>query len=282
MHARILAVAVIPLAAVALGGSPATRVYRDAEFGFVVTYPKTFQAARFRYFNRATVEGTAFGDVPHLKWYARYPQPRLPADGVVVLVVHAAGGPPPLLPVSGHDSKLPLARASFRPDLGPRSLFALFVRNGWNMSIRLRFGEHASQADRDSVWKMVQSLHMRPLRTGETTGDASYLVADQATSYPIDSVTKIGAAFLVHAPHGFYALAQQSPDCELTVSLPVAFSCPDGRRWDRMGRPLWSGASQNDALFFAPTDVAGDGHVLVSEHVRLSANTDEIESQLWG
>jgi hypothetical protein len=150
------------------------------------------------------------------------------------------------------------------------------------MFVRVRIGAHASAADRDALWKMVRSIRRRGLRPGETTGEAPYVVAEQADSYPVGSVTKVGGAFLVHAPHGFYALAQAYGSCDLTFTLPVAFSCPDGRQWDRVGRPLWANALPTDALWFAPTDVAGDGHVLVAEHSLEGANADDVERQLWG
>lgn len=283
MHMRLAGLAVTALAAVAFAASPATRVYRDARFGFIVTYPKSFRVVRYDYFERASVDGTAFGDVAHPERYARYPFPNPVGRGVVMLVEHIAGGPPPIYPVAGHDSTLPLARASFSPDIKPRSLYTFFVGNGWSLSVRLGIGRYAAKADTDALWKMVRSIRMVPLRTGETTGDAHYLVAGQAASYAIVSVTKVGSAFLVHAPGGFYALAQQQrPRCDLTFTLPVAFSCPDGRRWDRMGRPQRSGTSPNDALLFAPTDVAHDGHVLVAQAYLEGANTDDVEKQLWG
>jgi hypothetical protein len=275
---------VAALGFVALGGSPAARVYRDATFGFVVTYPRTFRVTPFDYPGPdQSLAGAAFGNVPHPERLVRRPQATLGDGAVVLLIEHSAGGPAPLFPASGHDTKLPPARASFRPLPGTRFADAFFVGNGWNLHASVWIGLHASTADRDAVWRMVRSLHMRPLRPGETTGEAPYLVAGQASSYPIVSVTKVGAVFLVRAPHGFYAVAQQYPSCELTFTLPVAFSCPDGRRWDRMGRPLWSNASPNDALWFAPTVVAGDGHVLVAKNAEIGgAIADDVERQVWG
>ena len=265
VRTRVLTLTVVSLAAVAFGGSPGTRVYRDAKFGFVAAYPKSWGAARYDYFSRVSVEGVAFGNVPHLKLYAHYPPPALPATGVVVLVQHTTGGPPPFFRVSGHDSKLPLTRGRFRPGSPPLSVNTLFVGNGWSIGVGILFGARVSRSDRDAAWKLAFSIRMRALRSGETTGDVSYLVAGRAASYRVGSVTKVGKAFLVSAPHGFYALAELTPDCELAFTRPVAFSCPDGRQWDRMGRPLWSGASPSDALLFAPTDVAHDGHVLVAK-----------------
>ena len=282
---RLVAIVVAALGLVAFGGSPAARVYRDASFGFIVTYPKTFRVAPVDYTTRPPNQsrsGAAFGNVPHPERLVHGSPSTLGDRAVVLLVEHGAGGPPLLLPASGHDTKLPLARASFRPIPGTRLVDAFFVGNGWNLTARIWIGPRASTADRHAVWKMVRSLHMRPLRSGEMTGEAPYVVAGQADSIPIASVTKVGGSLLVHAPHGFYALAVQYQSCEVTFTLPVAFSCPDGRRWDRMGRPLWSNASLNDALSFAPTVAAGDGHVLVAKNAEVSANPADVERQVWG
>jgi hypothetical protein len=282
---RPVAILVAALGLVAFGGSPAARVYRDASFGFLVTYPKTFHVAPFDYPNPdQSLAGAAFGNVPHPDRLVHGDPSTLGDRAVVLLVEHSAGGPPPVFPASGRDSKLPPARASFRPLPGTRLVSVFFVGNGWNLTARVLIGPHAGKADRDTVWRMVRSLRMRPLRLGETTGEAPYVVARQARSYPIVSVTKVGAVFLVHAPHGFYAVAQQLPSCELMFTLPVAFSCPDGRHWDRVGRPLWSNASPNDALWFAPTVVAADGHVLVAKNAEIGGGTlaDDVERQVWG
>ena len=280
-----LVVVAFAAVAVAFGGSPATRVYRDARYGFVLTYPKTFRVVPFSQvshpYPNQTLEGAAFGNVRRPERSAFNPEAKVAPREAVLLVEHSAGGPPPVFPVSGHDTALPLTRAGFRPDPSPESEFAPLVGNGWNLWVSVRIGAHAAKADRGAAWRMVRSLRMRPLRPGETTGEASYLVMDRTDTYPVGSVTKVGAVFLVHAPHGFYAMRGDS-SCDLTFTLPVAFSCPDGRRWDRVGRPLWTGASGQDALSFAPTAVAGDGHVLVAENAVTGGNVDDIERQLWG
>ena len=65
-------------------------------------------------------------------------------------------------------------------------------------------------------------------------------------------------------------------------TLPIGFSCVNDRHWDRMGRPLWSNASLNDALPFAPTVVAGDGHVLIARNAEVGIDPAEVERQVWG
>ena len=285
MTTRLVAIVVAAFGFVASGGSPATRVYRDTSFGFVVTYPKTFHVVPIDYTTRPpnqSLSGAAFGNVPHPERLVHGPPSTLGDRAVVLLVEHSAGGPPLLLPAAGHDTGLPLARTSFRPRPGTRLAAATFVGNGWNLSATVWIGRHAGKADRDAVWRMVRSLHMRPLRPGETTGEAPYLVADQAGSYPVASVTKVGGAFLIHAPHGFYALSVQNQSCEVMVTPPIAFSCLNGRHWDRMGRPLWSNASLNDALPFAPTVVARDGHVLVARNAEVRSDPADVERQVWG
>jgi len=275
---RLAAVAFTALAGLVFVGSPATRVYRDPVYGFVMRYPKTFRVESFVHANpNQTLAGAAFGTVRDPARFAS-PDAKPPPRAVVLLVEHSAGGPPPVYPVAGQDTKLPLNRAAFRPE-GPGALVALVVGNGWNLWLRVWLGPHAPRADRDAVWRMVGSFRMRALRPGETTGEAQYLVEGQAAAYPVGSVTTFGSVFLVHAPHGFYSLRAS---CDLSVTLPVAFSCPDGRHWDRMGRPLWAGATGQDALPFAPTAVAGDGHVLVAEYAETGGNVDELERQLWG
>ena len=198
MTTRLVAIVVAALGFVASGGSPATRVYRDTSFGFVVTYPKTFHVVPIDYTTRPpnqSLSGAAFGNVPHPERLVHGPPSTLGDRAVVLLVEHSAGGPPPLLPASGHDTGLPLARTSLRPGPGTRLAAASFVGNGWSLTAGVWIGRHAGKADRDAVWRMVRSLHMRPLRPGETTGEAPYLVADQADSYPSPRSRKSAGPF---------------------------------------------------------------------------------------
>jgi len=78
---RVAALALAALAGLGFAGSPATRVYRDPQYGFVVPHPKTFHVEPFVDANpNQTLAGAAFGTLRD--------------------------------PVSGRDTKLPLTRAT--------------------------------------------------------------------------------------------------------------------------------------------------------------------------
>src|SRR5207302_10153348 len=90
-------VAVAAAAAVALagfgfgGGGGGKGVYRDPNYGFVVSYPSTFRAAAFDYPNpNQSIAGAAFGNVPHPERLVHGDPSGLPDRAVVLVVRHSA------------------------------------------------------------------------------------------------------------------------------------------------------------------------------------------------
>lgn len=300
----LLVVAVLLLGACGSGASRASRnpsggVYRDSAFGFRLAYPAGLHArAVSRNYPMLSFKGVAVtnllarqtpttADIPALS--------KLPSDAAVFLLEHMDGGPVPAL--DRLEAHFPLRAAAFGTIRGVKLPEGeswrehAFSANGWDLLADVYFGPSASQADRAAIWKVVSSLRFKSLRTGQRTGDGGFLVLKKAVSYPVGSVERVSAnTYLVRARRGYYGIGglawtNATPfPCPLRFERPkFEFACKNGpRRWDRMGRPLWKGASRRDFLGVLPAvKVDQDGHVLFSPD-ETAFGTRALKRQLWG
>jgi hypothetical protein len=254
--------------------------YRNAEFGFRLSYPNGFRAfathrnytmVSFQYY----VVTNAVADRKSIAPYSG-DLSKLPPRSAVFLIERVNGGPMPAL--SEPETHFPLRASSFKHIRGvslPGGASwceSPVWANGWNLDAHVYFGPRASKADRAAIWRVFSSLRFKSLRTGQRTGEGRFLVLRKQSSYPIGFVKRMDAnTFLVRAPHGFYGiggLAYASPShfpCRVRfVRSEFEFVCVNGsRRWDRIGRPLWKGASWRDNLgVLVAVKVGQDGHVL--------------------
>jgi hypothetical protein len=218
---------------------------------------------------------------------------RLPSTAAVLEAMHTEGSDvsSPGWSISAPDPRLPLSRKDFksrsRPAFNGTYLRRAMWLNGWTVDATVIFGPRASTADKRAIWKTVASLSAPRLHAGQKLANR-FIVGKITRAYPVRSVTPIGRAFLIHAPHGFYSVAM-SPfsgyGCKRGPQVrrsPLSFSCPDGRRWDRMGRALWSHAKFESRLGLVPTTINHDGHVLVANGSHWSGFEDQLERQVWG
>jgi hypothetical protein len=224
-----------------------------------------------------------------------------PRDGVALRIFHFEGGPfhdydteEAAFPLALDDFTLDEApgsgpgfgsRSDARPTGLPRPLELSFGANGWAFSARAWIGPDASTPDRAQLERVVGSLRFPPLQEGSVVAFERFDVMGRAEEYPVPSATKILRAdgfYLVHAPGGFYALRG---GCQHDSGFVVVkfdrrtfeFSCPDGRRWNRIGAPLEPG---DEPLRVLPAKVAHDGHVLVARGVYTYASR-QLRARFW-
>jgi hypothetical protein len=304
----ILLAAALLLSSCAGGGSgaepkssagTANRVYRSSDFGFHFSYPAGLRAHDFHRdytmvsFRGAVVTNEAAGR-NFVDAYAGALS-KLPPRSAVLSIRHTDGGPMPWL--EEREAHFPLRASSFAPvrhvtiPRGASWRERGFAANGWNLVADVYFAPLASQSDRVAIWRVVSSLRFRALRSGQRTGEGRFLVLKEKDDYPIGSVDRMSAnEFLVRAPHGFYGLGGMA--MSMPSKFPCAirfertkfeFACGNGsKRWDRMGRPLWKGASNRDFLGVLPAVKVGqDGHVLFSAN-ESAFGWRPLERQLWG
>lgn len=303
----ILLAAALLLSSCAGGGSgaepkssagTANRVYRSSDFGFHFSYPAGLRAHDFHRdytmvsFKGAVVTNEAVGrdfvdaNAPDLS--------KLPPRSVLLLIQHWEGGPIPS--PDEQEARFPLRASSFAPlhrvnlPAGASWREHPFSANGWNFVADVYFGPQAGRSDRTAIWRIVSSLRFRSLRTGQRTGHG-FRVLKKKDSYPVGYVGRLSAnRFLIRAPHGFYGLGGMA--MSMPSKFPCAirferakfeFACGNGsKRWDRMGRPLWKGASNRDFLGVLPAIKVGqDGHVLFSPN-ESAFGWRPLERQLWG
>jgi hypothetical protein len=280
--------------------------YRNSSFGFRFEYPLAFQKCDSeRDYEMFTEKwfavanpGTDPGDVA--------PSSRdlsaLPVTAAAFFIVDQEGGP--YILGNRPETHFPLRAASFRPERsaalakGASWLSLPLEANGWSLSADVYFGPKASSADRATVWRIVSSLRFRSLRTGQVTGNDSFLVLKKASSYPVGYVHRLGArklrvqAYLVRARHGFYGIGGLAMGNRGDFPCPMRFdrsrfefACANGpRRWNRVGRPLWTGANYHDYLgVLIDVKVGQDGHVLFSPSVTAAvAGASALEKKYWG
>jgi hypothetical protein len=132
----------------------------------------------------------------------------------------------PRLPLIESDF-IRLGYQPFKGDYCRRSLWL----NGWALQATIAFGRRASPSDKQAVWRTVASLQLPALRVGEITGQ-DFVVAELASAYPIGSVTRVGSAFLIHAPYGFYAVSSHP----FSTLSPNGEDCRQGLRVRRARR----------------------------------------------
>ena len=267
--------------------------FQDPYVHFRVSFPSRFTALPVSEQGRVFMTGVVVSNTPLDLTRAQGKPWKLPPNTVVFALTHTAGGPSitPTLSASKADPRLPLSQKDFRPVSWPPFRGAYLWRsmwlNGWAMRATVVIGPRATPSDKEAIWRTIASLQLPPLHPGETTGNG-FVVGQRTSAYPIRSITRIGSAFLIHAPHGFYAVSIRpfsGYGCKRGLRFsrsPLSFSCPDGRRWDRMGRALWSYANLNSGLGLAPTTINYDGHVLVSNGTTVGGTQDELEQQVWG
>jgi hypothetical protein len=276
-----------------------TIVYRNSDFGLSLARPPGFPARAFHLdygmvsFRGAVVTNAIAGHRA-IAPYSRNLS-KLPARSVVFLLEHRDGGPGPALEIP--EAHFPLRAAAFGSIRGVTLPNAAswrqygFSANGWGLLADVYFGPRASRSDRAAIWHIVSSLRFKSLRTGQRTGDAPFLVLKKAESYPVGAVERMSAnAFLVRAPRGFYgigglayALPSKFP-CRIRFErAKFEFVCANGsRRWDRMGRPLWKGASWRDNLgVLVAVKVGQDGHVLFCS-CEAGFGSPSLERKYWG
>jgi hypothetical protein len=275
-----------------------TRVYRNAPFGFRFDYPRAFSARAFhRDYGMISLDGAVVtnasargsGIAPYTPALSK-----LPARSVVFLVQQLNGGPAPAL--EEKEAHFPLRTASFAPVRGvtlPKGASWReygFSANGWNLVADVYFGARASKADRVATWRIVSSLRFKSLRTGQLTA-SRFQVLKMERRYSVGSVERLnGDDFLVRAPHGFYGIGGLAWTNASPVPCPIRFerakfefACANGsRHWNRVGRPLWKGASFRDYLgVLVAVKVGQDGHVLFSPNM-VGSGSPALERKYWG
>jgi hypothetical protein len=174
------------------------------------------------------------------------------------------------------------------------------IANGSPWSVAAWFGPKASREDKETVWRIVESLRFPPQRTGTMSG--GFYVLDDASRYPVNSVVRFAGKpfpekssyvppfYLVHAPGGFYAVSWEpkfEPKCSMQFDRPrFQFYCADARgRWDRMGRVIEgprSDAQYNDLLALGQAKIGRDGQVLVGDWSSLARTSYlRYERRFW-
>jgi hypothetical protein len=279
-------------------GGPGAHTYRNSYFGFRFEYPSGFRARAVQRnytmvsFKRFVVTNAAAGTRSVAPYAGDLS--KLPARSVVFLIEHMDGGPGPAL--DQPEAHFPLRSTSFAPVRGvslPKGASWRehgFSANGWNLGADVYFGARASRADRAAVWRIVSSLRFESLRTGQRAGNG-FLVLKRASSYPVGFVGRRGSnVFLIRARHGFYGISGMAWKAPSHFPCPLRFeragfqfTCANGtRRWDRIGRPLWKGASFRDYLgVLVAVKVGQDGHVLFS-CVEVGSGSPALERRYWG
>ena len=277
-------------------GGRKEHVYRDSTVGFSLDYPVAFHAHAFgRHVvmvgeTGVLVTNPGAGSIDYEKVVAV-----LTDKAVLFELKRRIGGPPPALDVP--EAHFPLRASSFASasdqatlPKGAVSRSYSFSANGWDLTAEVYIGPIASQADRAAIWRVVSSLRFQSLHTGQRAG-SGFLVLKKAESYAVRSVEPVNAnAFLVRAPHGFYGIGGLAMGLPSVFPCPLSFeqakfefACTDGSsRWDRMGRPLWKGASDSDYLGVLPAVKVGqDGHVLFYSS-EAAFGDRKLERKYWG
>jgi hypothetical protein len=297
---KACALAVLALSLGSCGKHEKTATYRDARYGWTITYPASM--------TRHVVDDSQ----PLVSWhgvlvanssrvraedgvYFR----RFPPDGAAFTLTSMAGGPAPDL--SPPEARFPLSRDDFEPVRGappPVPLFHGMIANGEPWQVIVWFGPKASSSDKERIWKIVESIDFPPQRPGTTSGH--FYVLGDASRYPPGSVVKfpgkqsaddssyVPAFYLVHAPKGMYAVGW-TPTFERTCNMGVdrkrmTFFCSAGRgRWNRVGDALQSPGSDelpDDVLWLGQAKVGRDGQVLVGNWTE-PGNYGAEERRFW-
>ncbi len=295
--------------ALMLNRSPGTathsRPYRyvNPRSGWSLTVPATFHLQQFDP-TRLAVSGASVSNFATDAFPAGTGLAALrdfPADGVLFMLWRSEDG---LAFVNTHDdTPLPLSVASYHeidPYVGgaePHPHFRSIVEGGGWFASAVWVGPEASVGDRRAIEGIVRSIRFPPLRPFTASPEATAIVLDRASAYPVGSVTAIPPSelqqandfdgldffdaheglYLVCGPHGFYAvpMTAQSPrhdgtSCHVIADpATVTFRCANGAEWNRFVRAVHRPAFNDEVhgfwLFVSPATISWNGLVMVGE-----------------
>lgn len=274
--------------------------YRNARFGWTVSYPPSFNATPVDVQRFVGLNGVVISNFDGVSAHEGLTFRRFPADGVAFALLNRGGGPAP--DTTPPEARFPLLRNGFTLPQGiekaaPEVLTRGIVANGTEFGVQVWFGRNSSDASQEAIWNIVRSVRFPPQRTGTMSG--AFYVLDDPSHYPVNSVVRVDGKpssyvapfYLVHAPGGFYALSWQprfEPKCKMRFDRPhLQFYCAAARgRWDRMGRVLEGPESDlqySDSLNVGQVKIGRDGQVLVGYNSTLSGGNSlsRYERRLW-
>ena len=282
----MLKAAVVAVMAISLGSCSThekAATYRDKQYGWTISYPASM-THRVIEDNKSLVSwhGVLVANSARARPTEGVYFRRFPPDGAAFALVSMGGGPAPDL--SPPEARFPLSRDDFKPIRGappPTPLFHGMIANGEPWQAVVWFGPKASSSDKDTIWKIVESIKFPPQRRGTTSGE--FYVLGEASNYPVGSATKfrgkesadyssdVPAFYLVHAPKGMYAVgwpANFESTCHMGFDRqPMTFFCSTHRgQWNRMGdaiQPPVADQLPGDALWLGQAKIGRDGQVLV-------------------
>jgi hypothetical protein len=290
------------------GSAPAeqSRTYADPLTGWTIDVPAGLHVERIEVTeNRREAEGAVLASfalpTPAVEWASAFP-----ADGVALEIARVSPYPSPDL--AQPEERFPLRLRELRragwpsgSPAGTKAREGSFSANGWPMRARAWIGPEASAADRKALRQAVLSLRFPGLEEATAIG-SGFLVLGEASAYPVGSVTRFDSDhppalgglpfYVVHAPHGFYALAhvfpqvRPIPPCEVRFQpARFTFACPDiGARWDRIGRVLANPDPRryvDTPLALLVAKIGQDGHLLVTDGI-MSLPDRRHERSFWG
>jgi hypothetical protein len=280
-----------------------TTEYRDPEAGWTISYPSSMSRSVI---NELQFHGILHGVLVTNSERVRRSEDlffrRFPPDAVAFSLVYWPGAGPPNL--SPPEQRFPISRTSFTSERGappPAPLLHRMIANGSPWTVAVWFGPKASEADKDEIWRTVESIHFPPQRPGTMSGE--FYVLGPASRYPVGAVVKfpgkqprdrsspyIPAFYLVHAPGGMYAVGWP-PEFERKCHMGFdrkrsAFFCATRRGWwGRMGQPLQSPVAAlipDDSLMLGRAKIGRDGQVLVGYWIGLGGpQFKQYERRFW-
>lgn len=279
-----------------------TATYRDAQYGWTVSYPASMKRHVVDdYRALLSWHGVLIANSGQVRIKDGVYFRRFPPDGAAFALVIGGGGPAPDL--SPPEARFPLSRNAFEPVAGgpqPTPLIHGLIANGEPWSVVVWFGPKASSSDKEKIWRSVESIRFPRQRPGTMSGE--FYVLGKASEYPVGSVRKfpgkelpeqysyVPAFYLVHAPGGMYAIGWP-PKFERKCHMGYdrerrRFFCSTRRGWwGPMGEPLVSpvaGLLPDDALMLGQVKIGRNGHVLVGNWSSLGGpQFKQYERQFW-
>jgi hypothetical protein len=249
--------------------------YTDPRSGWSLTVPAGFHLQRFDTLlsGRTEVSGASvsnFGTEAFPGGTGLRSLRGFPPDGVLFMLWRNEGG---LAFVNAHDdTTLPLSLGSYRavdPYVGgaePHPLFRSVIEGGAWFASAVWVGARATSTDRRAIEGIIPSIRFPAMRPFTASPEATALVLDRVSAYPVRSVTAIRPSelrqandfdgldffaaheglYLVHGPHGFYAvpMTAQSPHhdgtgCHVAADpATLTFGCSNGAEWNRFVRAI--------------------------------------------
>jgi hypothetical protein len=283
---KALAIAVIAVIAMLPASRDAEQSrYRDAQFGWTISYPPSMKRKVVDVQGLLSVNGVVISNFDGVGARKSFEFRTFPPDGVGFGFFHAQGGPAP--DTTPPEARFPLSPAQFTVSRAtekpvPNPLTLGVIANGTPFIAAVWFGPRSSRASQEAIWYVVRSLRFPPQETGTMSG--SHYVLEDASRYPVNSVMRfegkqmpetssyVPPFYLIHAPGGFYAIAWKpefEPKCRMKLDRPrLEFYCAATRgRWDRMGRPIVKlkrpYRRYNNWLDQGQAKIGRDGQVLV-------------------